>query len=225
MTVARLGRCGSARWRVAAAASLVAVALPALAIVSGSGVAKTETRAPGAFSRIETSGAVALEVTAGQSSAIVLVSGDDNVVPLVKTTVAGDTLKVRVDEGMSTRLPLVVKVAVPRLATLTVSGATRVSVANLAGPRFELKGSGATKVSLGGAVDELAIDVSGASRVDAVALTARKAGVIASGAAVIDVNATEKLDARLSGAAKLGYLGNPAITKSLSGAGRVERRK
>lgn len=210
---------------VFASACLLSAPLPACAFVNGSGVAKTETRMPGQFTKIETTGAVVLEVTSGQSSPIVLVSGDNNVVPLVKTTVSGDVLKIRVGESHRSKLPLVVKIAMPKLVALFASGAAKVSAANLGGPRFELRGSGAIKVSLGGAVDELSIDVSGAARIDATALAARKATVSASGAGTIDVNAAEKLDVRLSGAGKLTYAGNPVITKSISGAGSIERRK
>jgi hypothetical protein len=210
---------------VFAAACLLAAPLPASAFVNGSGVAKTQTRMPGPFTKIEISGAFVLEVTSGQSSAIILVSGDDNVVPLVKTTVSGELLKIRMDERYTTKLPLVVKIGMPRLAAVSASGAAKVNAANLGGPRFELKGSGAVKATLGGRVDELSIDISGAARIDAIALAARKATVSVSGAGTVEVNAAEKLDVRLSGSGRVGYLGNPAITKSISGAGRIERRK
>ena len=208
-----------------AAACLLAAPLPASAFERGSGVAKTETRMPGPFTKIETSGSVVLEVTSGQSSTVILVSGDNNVVPLVKTTVSGDVLKIRVDESHTAKLPLVVKIAMPKLVAVSASGAAKVNAANLGGPRFELKGSGAVKATLGGRVDELSIDINGAARIDAIALAARNVTVSASGAGTVDVNAADKLNVHLSGAGKVSYLGDPVVTKSISAAGTIQRKK
>src|SRR5580658_6714022 len=105
-----------------------AAAAPAQALdfgwESGSGVAKTETRDVGNFTKIDASGATTLEVTAGQSSTTVTVSGDDNVVPHVRTVVSGDTLHIETSDVHHTKLPLVVKIGMPKLAAIDVSGAS-----------------------------------------------------------------------------------------------------
>src|SRR4051812_22937807 len=61
--------------------------------VKGSGVAKTESRQVGPFTRIsiEGSGNVVVTVDPTQPASLVL-KADDNILPLVETTVKGDTL-------------------------------------------------------------------------------------------------------------------------------------
>lgn len=207
-----------------AAACLLAIPLQAHAFTTGSGIAKSETRTPGKFTKIETSGAITVEVTAGQSATILLVSGDDNLLPLLQTTVAGDVLKIRMDESNTRKVPLVVKIAMPKLTAIDASGASRISVTGLNGERFALDGSGGTKAVLGGKIDKFAVDLSGAGRVDAFALEAKTATISISGAGHVDINASEKLDLKVSGAGKVIYMGRPAITKSISGAAKVQAR-
>jgi hypothetical protein len=210
---------------IAAAALALVPALPAhalgLGIEFGSGVNKTETRNVGSFSRIEASGATELEITAGQTATVVTVSGDDNMVPLVKTTVSGNVLIIKTDNVENTKLPLVVKIGMPKLAAIEAFGASKISAVNLTGQRFELVGSGSTKATIGGTVDNLVIKLSGAGRVDAGGLAAREAEIRSSGASTVEVNASDKLSVHISGAGKVTYLGHPAITQHISGAGNI----
>ncbi|MDF2761081.1 MAG: hypothetical protein K0S99_3716, partial [Thermomicrobiales bacterium] len=61
-------------------------------------------------------------------------------------------------------------------------------------------------------------DAAGYSAAD---LASRIAAVTASGASQVTVNASESLDARVSGASRVEYIGNPAVTQDLSGVGRL----
>src|SRR5688572_7889502 len=91
--------------------------------VTGSGVAKTEARTVDAFLSIDSGGAWNVEVTNGDKVSV-SVSGDDNIVPLITTTVKDGKLTIASSQGsLNTKLPIVVKVAMPMLATLKLSGA------------------------------------------------------------------------------------------------------
>ena len=198
--------------------------LSATARVSGSGVEKIETRNVGAFTKIETSGAITLQVTAGQSATAVVVSGDDNVVTILKTTVTGDVLRIKAAESYNNKLLLLVKIGMPRLIAIDASGATKISVSNIDGERFDLEASGATTATLGGKVGKFSVSVSGAGRVDAGALAAKNADVSVSGAGKVEVNASDKLAVEISGAGTVIYAGSPVITKSISGVGKVSKK-
>ena len=209
----------------AAAAFLLALPLTAGAFEFGSGIERTETRMPGKFTKIEASGSTILDVTAGHSATLVVVSGDDNIVPLVRTTVVGDVLKIKTEGRHSTKLPLVVKVTMPKLVAIAASGASKISAANLSGERFKLEGSGSTKATVGGAVETLVISLSGAGQVDAAALAAKNAEIDTSGAGKVDINASDKLQVSISGAGIVTYLGNPVVSRSISGAGKIIAKK
>lgn len=211
---------------VLAASALLLGSTPASAAIEvGSGTLKTETRTPGNFTKIETSGSFELEVTAGQPSSVVTVSADDDMLPDVKTTVSGDVLSISTRGIHFMGHKIVVKIGVPKLSSISASGANRISASNLAGDSFTIEGSGSTKAILSGKVDKLVIDVSGAGHVEAMNLAAKSAEVDTSGAGHVEVNASDKLSVRISGAGKVIYLGNPSIDQSVSGAGKIVAKR
>lgn len=233
MPAALIRHAARAAWirlaRVSAKTLVMAILLasPAVAAahVSGSGVEKLEVRTLEKFDKIEASASAVLQVAVGASETSVVVTGDDNVVPLVKTTVVGGVLRIHAEEGHSNRLPVVVKIALPRLAAIETSGASRITVTGLSGERFRLDGSGSTQATISGAIDSLEIDISGAGRVNATNLAARRAEIVTSGAGHVEVNARDELRVSVSGVGKITYLGNPTITKTISGVASIVAKK
>jgi hypothetical protein len=224
---------------------LLAVLLPGCNIVigpslRGSGVAKTESREVGGFSEIEVGNAIQLDVVVGEP-AEVTVSADDNILPLVKTVLAGDRLKIYVDESFSTDLGVQVKITTPELKALEGSGASRITAGRITGDAFslglsgastcdlasdaealEVTLSGASRSSLVGVTQQLTIECSGASHVDATKLTADKVHAEVSGASSARVFANQELAATASGASNVRYAGNPAkVAQDVSGASTV----
>jgi hypothetical protein len=189
--------------------------------VQGSGVLKTETRPVKGFERIDVSGAVRLEYSAGKETTVE-VSTDDNLLPLVVTEVSGDTLKVYVRGSTSTSLGTTVKVSAPQLKGLTVSGASSATLSGLEAKGLRLNVSGASTVTASGTADRLDVDCSGASHVHAKGLTAQTVVVGVSGASGAEVRAVQELDANASGASSVRYAGSPARKKeNTSGASSI----
>jgi len=71
--------------------------------------------------------------------------------------------------------------------------------------------SGASTVQLEGSASDIVADVSGASRMKLAGFTVNNADVSLSGASNGTVNLSGKLDANLSGASKLEYIGEPTM--------------
>jgi hypothetical protein len=94
----------------------------------------------------------------------------------------------------------------------------------LAGNGFYLDGTGATRVTVDGNVNELMATMSGASRLDAESLRVKTAEVSISGAGRAEVSASDILKVAISGAGKVTYTGNPVVEKHVSGAGSVRQR-
>jgi hypothetical protein len=69
------------------------------------------------------------------------------------------------------------------------------------------------------------ITSTGAGEIDARDLQAEKADVRVTGAAGVDVSASDTLDIEVSGAGRVTYSGSPKITKSVKGAGQVRKRE
>src|SRR4051812_28190640 len=91
--------------------------------VKGSGVAKTESRQVEPFTKIkiEGSGNVTVTVDPSQPQSLVL-NADDNILPLVETTVHGDTLIISSKESYSTRLGVHATINVASLDGAYISG-------------------------------------------------------------------------------------------------------
>ena len=192
--------------------------------VQGSGVPKSEARNVSGFSRVDANGAVNVEIAA-QKDFSVTVEADDNLLANIKTEVSGDTLKIYSEDRISAKTRINVRISMPALEALEVSGASSGNVSNVKADSLELKASGASKITINGQAQTLNADANGASSIDAESLTVENADVEASGASKATINATNDLRADASGASKISYIGEPKNLKpNSSGASSVKRK-
>jgi hypothetical protein len=84
--------------------------------------------------------------------------------------------------------------------------------------------SGASSIDLEGYAGDVSVEASGASRVNLANFPVSNATVRISGASVVTVNASGTIDGNVSGASRLTYLGNPALTIEMSGDSNVDNR-
>jgi hypothetical protein len=192
--------------------------------VKGSGTSKTEQRNVTGFRAIEASGAVNLEVDA-QKDFSVTVEADDNLLQYIKTEVSGDTLKIYSEGKISPTTKFNVKISMPALDGLDVSGASDAKIMNVKADSLELKASGASDVIINGEAKELKANASGASEINAENLRAENADVDASGASSATVSATNELNVEASGASKISYTGDPNnVKQNSSGASSINKK-
>jgi len=105
-----------------------------------------------------------------------------------------------------------------------ISGASKVTGDITAGDAdFDV--SGASTVQLEGSASDIVVDASGASRVKLAAFPVNNADIKLSGASSGTVNLDGRLDADLSGASKLEYIGEPAMGDiNTSGASTLSKK-
>jgi hypothetical protein len=213
--------------------------------IKGSGVRVEKTRALGAFSKLRIEGPFDVKLTQAGSDQVTVVA-DENIEPLVETTVEGDSLVVRMkrDAGFTTRSAPVVRVDARVLQAATVNGSGDLTVERLKGESFslhvagsgdvhvglvELKDlsvsiSGSGDVRLAGRAEQQSWTLSGSGDVDARALAGRTAKVSVNGSGDVALGVTEQLDVQLSGSGDLSYAGRPQLRQSVSGSGEIHRR-
>lgn len=192
--------------------------------IQGSGTAKTETRNVSDFSKIEAGGAINLEITV-QKDFGVAVEADDNLLQYIKTETSGDTLKIFSEGRISSNTKINVKILMPELTGLNLSGASNAIVANAKTESLQLEASGASKIKIDGAVKSVQADASGASKIDAENLQAENADVDSSGASSVTVSPSSDLNAEASGASSVYYTGEPKnIKQNSSGASSVKKK-
>jgi hypothetical protein len=192
--------------------------------VHGSGVRKTEKRELQPFNAIETSGAFDVVVTC-QKPASFEIEGDDNIVPLIETEVRNGVLHISSTKSYSTRGPLSLRITLPDLQSIKTTGASKFQVTDIKNDKFEVDSTGASKVSASGQSKSVEISSTGAGKIDAHNLHAERADVSVTGAASVEVDASDQLDVTVSGAGRVTYSGNPKVTKHVSGAGQVTKKE
>src|SRR3954470_7777254 len=113
------------------------VAMPGGPAVTGSGVAKTETRTVTDFTEVEVGNAIHLDLTVGASPGVE-VTADDNLLPHVITEVTAGRLKVSTDASTTTKIGITVKATTPTLKAVEGSGASTATVTGVQADRFRL---------------------------------------------------------------------------------------
>ncbi len=189
--------------------------------VRGSGNAKTESRAVASFSKIDLTGAPDVEVTVGPATSVEL-TADDNLLPMIETTVSGETLKIGSKGSYSTSLGVKVKITVPSLDALAISGSGNVHVKGLKTGEMEVKIAGSGNITLTGGVDRLRVHILGSGDVRATDLAAKDVQVSVTGSGDAAVRASEQLDARVTGSGSVRFAGNPPqVQKHVTGSGDI----
>lgn len=212
--------------------SLFALALAGLAgcdadVVRGNGKAAQETRTVASFEEAVVENGLALELVAsGAAGDVALsVSGDENLLALVETTVAGKRLTVRAKEPFTTELGLVVRGAAPDLLRVGASGGSAATATEFArSGTLEAAAAGGSRVTMSGVAGRLDALVSGGSVLAAKELTAAEVRVLdASGGATVAVCATDTLYANASGGSTVTYACEPERVEPVTSGGAVVR--
>jgi len=136
--------------------------------LQGDGVATVVDRSPDAFSALEVSGPIAVEVdvTPGAAPGLRL-SGDQNLVSLVGWSVAGQTLRLDA-RGLDPVVPLRVVLRAGALDGVASTDGAQVTVRRLSGARLSLKASSSARLqALAVDCDTLVLDARTRGRVEA----------------------------------------------------------
>ncbi|MDQ3131937.1 MAG: DUF2807 domain-containing protein [Acidobacteriota bacterium] len=192
--------------------------------VSGSGNLATEKRDVTNFQEIEVGGVFEVEIVA-QKDFSVEIEADDNLLYLIKTEVSGGVLRLETEKIISTKNAIRVRISAPNIENLNVSGASKVSLANLKNENLQIDSSGATKITVAGETENLTVDVSGASKIDAENLKSENASIDASGASKVSVFVANELKSDASGASSIIYSGSPKnLLKKTSGVSSIKEK-
>ena len=191
--------------------------------VRGSGNVITESRDVSGFSEIALfgSGTVRVDVNGTES---LTVEAEDNIMPLLKTEVSNGRLELSVESSISPTTDITYTVAAVALDGVTIAGSGDVTATGIAADLFDVEISGSGRVEPTGTAASLVVEISGSGRYLGEGLEASIGTVRVSGSGEAVVNVTDDLDVDVSGSGGVQYVGEPTITESVSGSGRVTRR-
>ena len=192
--------------------------------VRGNGRVREESRNISEFTKLSAGGAYSIKVHVGKEASL-RISAEENLLPLIRTSVRGNTLVIDSKKSLSPRKEIRILITTPNLTSLSVSGANNIDASGINCDDFEAELSGAGSVDLEGKVNNFRAELSGAGNIDAKNLKANDVSISVSGAASADVYAKESLDASVSGVGSIDYYGDPAKTKTnVSGVGSISRK-
>ncbi|MBK9244768.1 MAG: DUF2807 domain-containing protein [Burkholderiales bacterium] len=211
--------------------------------IEGSGNVVDQPRSVGGFSRLLVQGPFDVIVKAADDDHVV-VHADDNIAPLIETSVAAGMLTVGVRAGASfrTHTDVQVRVQARQLRGVLLRGSGDLRVDRVDAEVFEatLQGSGdivvgalradAAAVSVAGNGDvrikgeaaSLGVVLDGSGDVHCADLKARQVAVRIRGSGDVRVHATEELKVDIDGSGDVRFRGAPKISKSIRGSGSVE---
>jgi len=212
-------------------------------MITPSDVIISETRDVSGFTAISMGTLGKVILSQGNSESL-KISGSDNLVPLIKTTVSNGTLNIETDENINVTSfnntnMLTFIIGVKDLSSLTVSGLGDVSMETLSTPSLTLTMSGAGNVQLkqltadalnitvsglgsvdiAGEVDKATIDIPGAGTMNTPDLKIKTANVTIPGLGNATLWVTDQLTGNISGAGTISYYGNPQIDVTKTGLG------
>ncbi|MEY2508449.1 MAG: hypothetical protein QOH01_2778 [Verrucomicrobiota bacterium] len=190
--------------------------------IRGNGHLVTEDRPVTEFTSVEAEGAFDIEWVPGPSSCTIRT--DENLLRHVETSMNGKKLVLEWHGQLHPTHGMKVRLSSASMSGARLTGAVRMTATKLSGNGFYLEGTGATRVTVDGTVNELMATMSGASKLLADSLQVKIAAVSISGAGKAEVSASDVLKVAISGAGKVTYSGNPAIEKHISGAGTIRKR-
>lgn len=227
----------------AGAVALAAGRAAAWSAVRGNGVKRTEARTVSGFSGIAMSVPGQLELRLGPSDSV-SIEADENILPLVETTVSRGTLHIRPQHDRDidpTVLRIVVQARQIELLSLAGAGSISADALKAATLKLDVGGSGSITLqradidelsvsmagsgnaTLAGKARELKVSVAGSGNVSAAALPADEARVNIAGSGLATVSARTTLRASIAGSGSVRYQGDPKVLRSIAGSGDIQR--
>jgi Putative auto-transporter adhesin, head GIN domain len=192
--------------------------------VVGSGVASSQERSLAEFTAIEVAGSADVFVTVGEAQRVV-VETDDNILPLVETSVQAGRLVISMKPftSISPRLPVRVTVTVPSIEAASISGSGSITLTGVNAESLTLNLPGSGDITVSGATRQATISLRGSGNIQCGGLEAQTVDVSLDGSGDVTVNASQHLGVTIRGSGSIHYRGNPAeVNQSVSGSGSVD---
>jgi hypothetical protein len=208
---------------VAAAVALVTGAT-GCSSTPGSGIHRSETRSVAKFDEIDLT-TVDAQIVVDESAPgdKIEITGDDNLVPLVRIAVDGRRLVVKVDDEIDRRLPLSLVIRAPRITRLDAVSSD-VSLEVKADTLLTVNAAGDSHLTVRGSVARLDANLAGKASLEARELSARDVEIDAAGSSSASVCATANLDADVAGESDVRYYCNPVhVDRDVDGEGTFVR--
>jgi hypothetical protein len=189
----------------------------------GSGNLKTEKRSLSDFDEIVVAGSADCVVTVGKGTSVE-VKADDNILPLIETSVSGNVLRIECKGSYSSKNPTIVTISTPSLASFSIRGSGDAQISGLSGNSFKASIAGSGDITATGRTKDVSAEISGSGDIDLSGLIAEKANASIAGSGDIAIHASSAVEASIRGSGDIVYRGDPKnVNQSVFGSGEIRK--
>lgn len=191
-------------------------------VIKGNGRRLVDKRTLTSFSKLSVDIAANIEFIASNRYQVE-VTGDENIVPLITSTVSNGTLLIESRGSFSTQNILHIKVyGSPALNGLIANGSSDIKLVGLKGLTLKIDLDGAGDLTAQGSMQNLELIIDGSTSVNMRELQADNVTLSIGGSADAIVTANNILNVTIDGAGDVVYYGNPeVINQEIDGAGDI----
>ena len=191
--------------------------------IKGNGHVITEQRSITEIKEIVASGGLRIEWHSGAPG--LSITTDKNLLQYIDNQISGNTLRLRTRERVRPTHSIKISVSSAQLNGAQLSGAVDLVAKQIAGPKFYVRATGASDLTVAGNVDEFLADVTGATDLRAQDLKTKTTEISSTGASSAKISVSETLRVSITGAGDVTYFGNPkTIEKHVTGAGSIHHK-
>jgi hypothetical protein len=194
------------------------------AAILGSGNSKSEIRPLGDFTSV-TLNAVANVLISPGDKVQVTITADDNVLPLVKTTVQNGMLQIDSTQDYNSKSGVKISITMPSVSSIVLNGVGDISIDQVHSDALDVQLHGSGDITARGSSSKLSASLSGVGDLNLSGWTAQQASVQVSGTGSAKVDVSQSLDASLSGVGNIQYKNHPDLhlIRHVSGTGDVTK--
>ncbi len=188
--------------------------------IQGSDNIITEVREVGSFERIHISSVINAKIVKGAQR--LSITANDNIIELVQTEVRNQILYIDLEDGNYGEISITANIDTPEFDELTTVGVNAVEVSQFDNlDQIELNIEGVGNIQMSGSANEVFINSSGASNLEAFDFTSSNCEINLTGVGNVQITVTEELSGALSGVGNILYKGTPEIDVDVTGVGNV----
>ncbi|WP_143310782.1 head GIN domain-containing protein [Chitinophaga vietnamensis] len=210
--------------------------------INGSGNVITEKRSTSSFTDVEIGGSFEIHLLQ-DSSSVIEIRAEDNVIPAIETYIRQNTLYVRVESHarvhntkpmqLFVHSPLFQRVSLAGSGSVQNSDTLRSSLfdyevngngdANLLLAVSDIKATvnGSGNIQLKGKATALVSDINGSGSIRGLGLNVQHAGITIRGSGDHSIQVVRELEASIYGSGSVSYLGTPSVHAKIYGSGKV----
>jgi hypothetical protein len=189
---------------------------------SGSGPTQVQSRRVDVFTRVEVGNGISLHISVGAAETVE-VSAQENILPLIKTTVEAGTLRIISTDSFSTTAEVTVVTSLPTLDGITMSDGSRVTIMGLDSDRLDILMGGGASLEATGRVTDVVLEATGGATPSLATLRVETMSIKLSGGVKAALSVSNQLSGTASGGAVATVSGAATVDVHTTGGASVSR--